>query len=75
MTFEDDYRRAKLSLREMNELASKVTTKARHRMAAHTIKAQLEAHLYYLRREFVNDQSDVEVAFEADKLPNKGWDR
>ena len=75
MTFEDDYRRAKASLREMNELASKVTTKARQRMAAHSIKAQLEAHMEDLRSEFgITDQSDISTAFAADTLPHKGWD-
>ena len=74
MTFEDDYRRAKDTLRAMNELASKVTTKARQRMAAHSIREQLEHHLADLRKEFGHDQSDVDVAFAADALPNKGWD-
>jgi len=83
MTFEDDYRRAKLSLREMNELASKVTTKARQRIAAHSLRAQLEAHMDDLRVEFgVPDQADIDTAFAADKswsgqharLNPKGWD-
>ena len=81
MTFEDDYRRAKESLHAMNELASKVTTKARQRIAAHSLRAQLEAHLDDLRREFGHDQSDVDAAFAADKSwsgqharLNKGWD-
>ena len=83
MTFEDDYRRAKESLHKMNELANKVTAKAKHRIAAHSLKAQLEAHLEDLRKEFPADQSDIDVAFEADKswsgqharLSPKGWDK
>ena len=68
MTFEDDYRRAKESLHKMNELANKVTAKAKHRIAAHSLKAQLEAHLGDLRAEFGHDQADVATAFEADRL-------
>lgn len=76
MTFEADYLRAKNALREINELTRKVTTKARHRIAAKTIRAQLEAHMDDLRNEFgTADQSDIAVAFEADRLPSpKGWD-
>ena len=84
MTFEDDYLRATRTLREMNAIGSKVTAKARHRIAAHTLAAQLEAHLADLRKDFATvDQTDVEAAFEADKtwsgqharLTNpKGWD-
>ena len=83
MTLEDDYRRAKASLHAMNELSQKGTTKARHRIAAHSLKAQLEAHLEDLRKEFPADQTDIDVAFEADKswsgqharLNPKGWDK
>jgi len=75
MTFEDDYHRAKTALQTLNDLNSKITVQARHRMAAHTIKAQLEAHLDDLREEFGYDQADIDVAFAADRLPNKGWDR
>ena len=81
---EDDYRKAVHSLRAMNDLGRKVTAKARHRIAAHTLAAQLEAHLEDLKKEFpASDQADVETAFEADKtwsgqharLTNsKGWD-
>ena len=83
MTFEDDYRRAKESLHAMNELASKVTAKARQRIAAHSLRAQLEAHMDDLSREFGHDQADIATAFEADKswsgqherlAKPKGWD-
>ena len=81
MTFEDDYRRAKQALHTINNM-NKVTTKARHRIAAHTLREQLEAHLADLRREFPqSDQDDINTAFEADKSwsgqharLNKGWD-
>jgi hypothetical protein len=82
MTLEDDYLHATRTLRELNSLDSKVTAQARHRMAAHTIRAQLEAHLSDLHDEFGNDQSDIATAFAADKswsgqharLHPKGWD-
>jgi hypothetical protein len=82
VTLEDDYLHATRTLREMNELAGKVTEKARHRIAAHTLREQLEAHLANLRKEFGNDQSDIDTAFAADKswsgqharLHPKGWD-
>ena len=82
MTFESDYQRAMRTLRVLNELAGKVTTKARHRMAAHTIREQLEAHLADLRQEFPQtDQADINTAFAADKSwsgqharLNKGWE-
>jgi len=82
MTLEDDYLRATQVLRDLNELTSKVTIKARQRIAAHTLKAQLEAHLVDLREEFGGDQADIETAFEADKSwsgqharLNKGWEK
>ncbi len=78
------YLRAKLMLRDLRNVESKITEKARHRMAAHTIAEQLEAHAEELRKEFrVADQDDIDTAFAADKswsgqrarLSNsKGWD-
>lgn len=82
MTLEDDYRTAMQHLREINELGSKVTAQARHRIAAHTLRGQLEAHLADLRQEFPqSDQDDINTAFAADKSWSgqharltKGWD-
>lgn len=81
MTLEDDYRTAMQHLREINELGSKVTAQARHRIAAHTLRGQLEAHLQELRAEFGDDQDDILTAFSADQSwsgqharLNKGWD-
>jgi len=78
------YLRAKLILRDMRRVESKITEKARHRMAAHTIAEQLEAHAEELRKEFrVADQDDIDTAFAADKSWSgqrarlsrpKGWD-
>ncbi len=78
------YLRAKLLLRDLRNVESKITEKARHRMAAHSIAAQLEAHAEELRKEFrVADQDDIDTAFAADRswsgqrarLSNsKGWD-
>jgi hypothetical protein len=82
VTLEDDYLHATRTLRDLNALDGKVTAEARHRIAAHTLREQLEAHLADLRKEFDNDQSDVTAAFDADKswsgqharLHPKGWD-
>ncbi len=83
MTLEDDYRHATQTLRALNALDGKVTQQARHRIAAHTLRAQLEAHLADLKKEFPqSDQADIATAFDADKswsgqharLNPKGWD-
>ena len=74
MTLEDDYRSAKAHLHAMNEIASKVTAKAKHRIAAHSLKAQLEAHLEDLRKEFPADQADKSWSGQHARL-NKGWDK
>jgi len=69
---------AKQSVQAMSALASKITTQARHRMAAQTIGAQLEAHLADLRKEYGCDQDDIDLAFAADMLTDsnpKGWDK
>jgi len=67
MTLEDDYRHATQTLRALNALDGKVTQQARHRIAAHTLREQLEAHLADLKKEFPADQADIAVAFDADK--------
>lgn len=45
----------------------KITDEAKKRCIEHTLQAQLAQHADQLRREQAHDQSDIEVAFEADK--------
>lgn len=74
MSATDDYKRARLLLRHLNEQSRKVTMDARQRIAAHSIKEQLQMHCAELEKEFgksVPDQSDVDFALNNDK----GWDR
>jgi len=70
MTPQEQYKFASDNLQRLDDMTRKVTAKARQRIAAHSLKAQLEAHLDDLAREFSHDQSDINLAFEADKLPN-----
>lgn len=74
MSATEDYKRARLLLRHLNEQSRKITMEARHRIAAHSIKEQLEMHCAELEKEFgkpVPDMSDVDFALSNDK----GWDR
>ena len=74
MSFTEDYLRVKQTLRYLNEADRKITLSARQRMAAHSIRAQLEMHSRELECEFgrrIPDQSDMDFALENDK----GWDR
>lgn len=66
---------------------NKITLAARERCAAHTMLAQLQAvraveqallekRAKILRMEITADQSDIETAFQCDRVPpNKGWGR
>ena len=61
-------------LRHLNEQTNKVTMDAKQRIAAHSIREQLQMHCAALEREFgrtVPDQSDIDFALSHDK----GWDR
>ena len=74
MSATDDYKKARLMLRHLNEQTSKVTMDAKQRIAAHSIREQLQMHCAALEREFgrtVPDQSDIDFALSHDK----GWDR
>lgn len=74
MSVTEDYKRARLALRHLNAAGQKITLTARQRIAAHSIKEQLEMHCAELEKEFgkpVPDMSDVDFALSNDK----GWDR
>ena len=74
MSATEDYKKARLMLRHLNEQTSKVTMDAKQRIAAHSIREQLQMHCAALEREFgrtVPDQSDIDFALSHDK----GWDR
>ena len=61
-------------LRHLNEQTSKVTMDAKQRIAAHSIREQLQMHCAALEREFgrtVPDQSDIDFALSHDK----GWEK
>lgn len=73
MSATEDYKRARLMLRHLNEQSSKVTMNARQRIAAHSIREQLQMHCQELEREFgkrIPDQSDIDFALQNDK----GWE-
>ena len=74
MSATDDYKKARLMLRHLNEQTQKITMDAKQRIAAHSIREQLQMHCAALEREFgrtVPDQSDIDFALSHDK----GWDR
>ncbi len=74
MSATEDYKKARLMLRHLNEQTSKVTMDAKQRIAAHRIREQLQMHCAALEREFgrtVPDQSDIDFALSHDK----GWDK
>jgi len=68
-------------------MSDKITIAAKDRCTAHTLHDQLqsmrvvelallEKRARILRMEMQADQSDIETAFQCDRvLPNKGWDR
>lgn len=72
MSFTDDYKRSARILHELNAAESKITFEARHRIASKSLRDQLLAHMKSLRE----DQSDVDFAFDADRVPkhSKGWE-
>ena len=74
MSATDDYKKARLMLRHLNEQTQKITMDAKQRIAAHSIREQLQMHCAALEREFgrtVPDQSDIDFALSHDK----GWDK
>ena len=74
MSATEDYKKARLMLRHLNEQTQKITMDAKQRIAAHSIREQLQMHCAALEREFgrtVPDQSDIDFALSHDK----GWDR
>jgi hypothetical protein len=74
MSATEDYKRARMLLRHLNEQSNKATMEARHRIAAHSIREQLQMHCVELEKEFgkqIPDQSDIDFALGSDK----GWDR
>lgn len=61
-------------LRHLNEQTQKITMDAKQRIAAHSIREQLQMHCAALEREFgksIPDQSDIDFALSHDK----GWEK